>query len=95
METLHLLPEAGASVQFCLIAEKVRTRPIMLKNVIDSWCLLNCTGGHHSQIHTPLGYNDIDGQLHLVLESEDDLILFMMSHEFGYMGNPKPISVEK
>jgi hypothetical protein len=59
-----------------LIAERFPTSPVMLKAILESWCILNCTGAWDATEQS------------LDLHSEDDTVLFMLSSEYGYIGNP-------
>lgn len=80
-------PSAGP---YLLIAETCRTTPVLFKSILESWCSLNCSGKWAVKIVVPSGSDDAPEGMELTFQIVDDLMLFMMSSEYSYMGNPQP-----
>jgi hypothetical protein len=62
----------------------------MFKTILESWCHLNCSGAWEAEIVIPTGIGDAAEGMALTFQIVDDLMLFMMSSEYAYMGNPQP-----
>jgi hypothetical protein len=73
----------SGSSGFRLAARRLPTNPIMLKTILESWCYLNCSGRWDA---------DLRQEDHITVavdfHEEGDLMLFMLSEEYGYMGSP-------
>lgn len=67
------------ALSFCL-QEQSLTRGVLLLAVLESWCDLNCSGRWRAK------YENLFCKVEL--DQEDDLILFMLSREYTYMGKP-------
>ena len=80
----------GSSGPFLLKAAACPTSPVLFKSILESWCHLNCSGSWTAKITIPVGRGDAPEGMDLTFEIVDDLMLFMMSSEYAYMGNPQP-----
>lgn len=64
------------------------TSPVMLKALLESWCYLNCSGTWDARLDAQPTRDDSPEKVEIRFDSDEDAVLFMLSPEYGYMGNP-------
>ncbi len=70
---------ALAPMSYRLCAKRPESAVVMA--ILESWCISNCTGAWKAD-------HPNDQNCEIDFAQDDDLILFMMSSEYHYMGNP-------
>jgi hypothetical protein len=61
--------------------------PVLFKTILESWCQITCVGNWQVDIVTQSD-GDAPELLRLDLNDDNDMVLFMLSSEYTYMGNP-------
>lgn len=69
----------GSQATYRLRSESPR-EPAIMNAILESWCTQNCIG---SWLITPDEY-----AVEIFLCADEDIILFILSREYSYMGRP-------
>ena len=68
------------SPHYRLYGNRLRADSAIMAAILDSWCDINCSGDWDIQKG--------GGWINFGLRLEDDLMLFLLSSEYAYIGNP-------